>query len=157
MAFEQDHPLEKNSRRDLRFPVPFEQYYGRWGLIQIGPVLPDTEYTGVPGKVGPQKRDPVTGEPVWKIAVTDPGEPNSRRASYDLYLLSDSEPAPTTPEIAPGVRPISLVGLTVQPRVAGQGEFKYLAYTVRATGYAPAPNGRGGNAGTAGGSGKSPA
>lgn len=153
MAFEQDNKLEKNDRRDLRFPTEFAQHYGRWGLIQLTAVQPDTEYTGVPGKVGPQKRDPVTGLLVWKIGVTDPGEPNSRRASYDVYLLSDTEPVPTTPEIVPGVRPISLVGMTVQPRIAGQGEFKYLTYIVRATGYAPAPSPRGGTA--AGGPGKS--
>lgn len=135
---------QKNPRKDLRFPVAFEDFFGASGLYQIGPVRPDTEYSGVPDRPGPQKRDQVTGLPVWKIAVTDPGELNAKRASYDLLLLADAEPVPTTEEIGPGLRPIALVGVTLQPRVGGQGEFKYLTYTVRATGYAPAPGSRGG-------------
>ncbi|MEV6095244.1 hypothetical protein [Nocardia sp. NPDC051981] len=158
MALEQSNMHDnqsKNPRKDLRFPVVFEEFFAL-GLYQMGPVRPDTEYSGVPDRPGPQKRDPVTGALVWKIAVTDPGEANAKRASYDLLLLADTEPVPTTPELAPGMRPIQLSGVTVQPRVGGQGEYRYQAYTVRATGYAPAPSPRA-NSAAGGGSGKSPA
>jgi hypothetical protein len=33
------------------------------------------------------------------------------------------------------MRPIELDGLTAEPRVAGNGEFKYQAYIYRATGF----------------------
>jgi hypothetical protein len=97
---------------------------------------------------------------VWKIAVTDQNEPNTKRRAYDVLLLSDTEPVPTTEEIADGLRPIRLEGVTVQPRVGGTGEFRYLTYTVRATGYAPAPSASGATASgrgssSAGGSGTS--
>lgn len=33
----------------------------------------------------------------------------------------------TASEALPGVRPVELDGLTAEPRVAGNGEFKYLS------------------------------
>ncbi|MQY24601.1 hypothetical protein NRB56_01490 [Nocardia sp. RB56] len=147
MAEQQGQNQTNNPRSAFRYPVAFEEFYAA-GLYQMGPVRPDTVYTGDPNRPGPQQRDPVTGLWVWKASVTDPGEPNSRRRSYDILLLSETEPVPTTDELSAGLRPIVLEGLTVQPRVGGQGEFKYLTYTVRAAGYAPAPapavSGRGG-------------
>ncbi|MGW4768659.1 hypothetical protein ACWEO2_11525 [Nocardia sp. NPDC004278] len=137
---------QKDHRKDARFEQVYEEWF-KSGLVQIGPVRADTEYTGDLNRPGPQKFDPVTKLKVWKIAVTDPSEQKANRASFDLLLLSDEEPVPTTPEIAPGLRPIALTGLTVQPRVAGNDQYKYLAYTVRATGYAPAPGPRSGGTG----------
>jgi len=139
------------SRRDFRFTVVFDVFFPRT-LFQTGPAVPDTEYLG-PNRVGPQRRDPVTGLLVWKIAVTDQNEPNSKRRAYDVLLLSDSEPVPTTEEIADGMRPIRLEGVTVQPKLGGTGEFRYLAYTVRAMGYAPAPTASGRGSGTSSASG----
>lgn len=130
---------DENFRKDFRFTPAFSDYF-RLGLYQTGPVRPDTEYTGDPNRLGPQKRDSATGLLVWKVTVNDPGERNPRRKSYEVLLLSDTEPVPTTDEIAPGIRPIELTGLMVTPRVGGQGEFKYLTHTVRATGYAPPPS-----------------
>jgi hypothetical protein len=52
---------------------------------------------------------------------------------------------PTTAEVLPGVRPVELEGLTAEPRVSGNGEFKYQSYVYRATGFRAA--------GSAGGSG----
>ncbi|RDI43862.1 hypothetical protein [Nocardia mexicana] len=136
-----------NTRKDFRFKTTFDEYFEQ-GVIQIRPIRPDTEYTNDPNKVGAQKRDPVTGLLMWRMAVMDPNEPNPRRASYDVILLADTEPVPTTEEIRPGLRPVVLEGVTVQPRIAGQNEFKYLDKTVRATGFAPAP-GTGGRSGGA--------
>ncbi|WP_063054725.1 hypothetical protein [Nocardia salmonicida] len=125
-------------RRDFRFQPSFADFFAS-GLYQVGPVLADTEYTGDPLRPGPQRRDAVTHELMWKISVLDPGERNPRRKAYEVLLLSNHEPVPTTGEIAPGVRPIELAGLMVTPRVGGQGEFKYLTWTIRATGYAAGP------------------
>ncbi|MFI9408507.1 hypothetical protein [Nocardia gamkensis] len=136
-------------RKTFRFAVDFADFF-REGLYQMGPVRPDLEYTGNPDRPGPQKRDELTGALVWKATVSDPGERNARRASYEVLLLSDTEPEPTTPEIAPGIRPIALTEVTVQPRVGGQGEFKYLTYTVRATGYATPPGSGNRSAGSSG-------
>ncbi|WP_327101431.1 hypothetical protein OIE68_23215 [Nocardia vinacea] len=132
---------QKDPRKEYRFPVPFENHFHA-GLYQLGEVRADTEYTGDPNRVGPHKRDPVTGLLQWKITVSDPAVRNARRASYEITLLANEEPVPTTAEIGNNLRPITLTDVTLQPRTAGQNEFKYLDYTVRATGYAPAPGPR---------------
>ncbi|OXR42307.1 hypothetical protein B7C42_05506 [Nocardia cerradoensis] len=136
------------TRKDLRIPIDFSVFFGA-GLYQMGPVRLDREYTGNPDRPGAQRRDEVTELPQWKISVMDPGESNARRTGYEIVLLSDKEPVPTTAEIGPNLRPIELTGLTIQPRVAGQGEYKYQSYMVRATGYASAPStgGRGSSSG----------
>ncbi|WP_253798502.1 hypothetical protein [Nocardia amikacinitolerans] len=144
-----------DSRKNLRFAVEFADFFPD-GLYQMGPVSPDLVYTGDPNRPGPQKRDELTGALVWKITVSDPAVRRARRASYEVLLLSETEPVPTTAEIGPNLRPIELVGVTVQPRIAGQGEFKYQDYMVRATGYATPPGG--GNRSASGlGAGKTPA
>ncbi|WP_433524393.1 hypothetical protein ACQPZ2_04310 [Nocardia pseudovaccinii] len=121
--------------------MPFENHFYA-GCYQMGPVRADTEYTGDPNRPGPHKRDPVTGLLQWKITVSDPAERTARRASYEVILLADEEPVPTAAEIGDNLRPVTLTGVTLQPRIAGQDQFKYLAYIVRATGYAPAPGPR---------------
>ncbi|MFF0492594.1 hypothetical protein ACFYTQ_26490 [Nocardia sp. NPDC004068] len=105
------------------------------GLYQIQPVVPDREYSQDPNRPGPQRRDEVTGLKMWKLPVTDRAERNSKKASYDVILLSDEDPADPPFESGGGLRRIVLEGATVQPRVAGMGEYKSLAYLVRATGF----------------------
>jgi hypothetical protein len=128
-----------NPRKGFRYKIASNEFFVA-GCYQNGDITPDTEYSGNPDRPGPQRRDPVTGLLVWKLPVTDPAEPSSKRRSYDVLMLSDTEPVPPTQEIAPGVRPVVLTEVTVEPRLAGQGEFKYLSYTVRALGFAPAPS-----------------
>ncbi|WP_431958267.1 hypothetical protein [Nocardia lijiangensis] len=148
--------ITPDTRKNFRFAVAFADFF-RDGLYQMGPVRPDLVYTGDPNRPGPQKRDELTGALVWKITVSDPAIlDKARRASYEVLLLSETEPVPTTAEIGPNLRPIELVGVTVQPRIAGQGEYKYQDYTVRATGYATAPGG-GNRSATGAGAGKTPA
>ncbi|MEV6340274.1 hypothetical protein AB0M12_36800 [Nocardia vinacea] len=132
---------QKDPRKEYRFPVPFESHFHA-GCFQLGPVRADTEYTGDANRSGPHRRDPVTGLLQWKITVSDPAVRNARRTSYEIILLADEEPVPTTAEIADNLRPITLTGVTLQPRIGGQNEFKYQDYIVRATGYAPAPGPR---------------
>ena len=57
---------------------------------------------------------------------------------------------PTTAEVLPGMRPIELEGLTAEPRVAGNGEFKYQSYLYRATGFKAAASASGGRPGHSG-------
>lgn len=126
--------------RGTRFPVPFEVAFPK-GLVQNGPVEPDYEYN--PNKNAPrvQKRDEATGLLQWKANVNDPAEKNAKRASFSLVFTAQVQPVPETPELVPGtdMRMVELEGLTAEPRVMGQGEFKYLGYTFRAEGYRAAP------------------
>lgn len=58
-------------------------------------------------------------------------------------FVADVQPVPTTTEVLPGMRPLQLAGLTAEPRVAGNGEFKYQSYVYRATGFTATTNGAG--------------
>lgn len=115
------------------------------GLVMVGKIAPDNEYQSrddrSAGRPVRQRVDEVTGKRQWKATVTDPSETNSKRASYDVTFLADVQPVPTTSEVLPGMRPIELEGLTAEPKVAGQGEFKYQSYVFRATGFKAAASG----------------
>ena len=126
--------IQRGHRFDIAFDSAFPQ-----GLVLIGGVTPDNEYqtredkaTGRPVR---QKLGQVTGQRQWKATVTDPDEPNAKRASFEITFLADVQPVPTSAEALPGMRPIELEGLTAEPRVAGNGEFKYQSYLYRATGF----------------------
>lgn len=127
-----------------RFPIEFDEAFPQ-GLVMVGEVAPDNEYQSredrAAGRPVRQRVDEVTGKRQWKVAVTDPSEPNAKRASFEVTLLSDVQPVPTTSEVLPGMRPVELEGLTAEPRVAGSGEFKYQSFTFRATGFKAAASG----------------
>ncbi|MFI5777414.1 hypothetical protein [Nocardia sp. NPDC051570] len=87
--------------------------------------------------------DPKTGEgsglPLWKATVTDPHEASDgkgKRASFEITFVAQHQPIPAGEQVAPGTDLwwIELEGLTAEPKVMGQGEYKYLGYQYRATG-----------------------
>src|SRR6195952_2965853 len=123
--------------RGYRFNIMFDDAFPQ-GLVLIGDVAPDNEYQTreekAAGRPVRQKLDELTGTRQWKATVTDPGEPAAKRASFEITLIADVQPVPTTTEVLPGMRPIELDGLTAEPRVAGNGEFNYQSYIYRATG-----------------------
>jgi hypothetical protein len=124
--------------REYRFGIKFDDAFPQ-GLVLIGDVAPDNEYQTreekAAGRPVRQKLDEVTGQRQWKATVTDPGEPAAKRASFEITLIAEVQPVPTTAEVLPGMRPLELDGLTAEPRVAGNGEFKYQPYVYRATGF----------------------
>lgn len=123
------------SLRDLRFEVPFSAAFEK-GLLLVGGVEPDTEYQANRNAAAKQKADPVTGKRQWKATCTDPSETNPKRAAVQVIFCCDVQPIPVGAELVAGtgMRMIELEGLTLQPKVTGQGEFKSLGWTVRATG-----------------------
>ena len=124
--------------RGYRFDIEFDDAFPQ-GLVLIGEVAPDNEYQTREDKAASQpvrqKIDQVTGQRQWKATVTGPDEPTAKRASFEITLIAEVQPVPTTTEVLPGMRPIQLEGLTAEPRVAGNGEFKYQSYVYRATGF----------------------
>jgi hypothetical protein len=124
--------------RGYRFPIEFDIAFPQ-GLVLVGEVTPDNEYQTredkAVGRPVRQKTDPVTGQRQWKATVTDPDEPTAKRASFEITFVADVQPVPSTAEALPGMRPIALQGLTAEPKVAGNGEFKYQSYIYRATGF----------------------
>ncbi len=135
-----------------RFSIDFDEAFAQ-GLVMVGEVSPDNEYQSredrAAGRPARQRVDEVTGKRQWKVTVTDPDETKAKRASFEITLLADVQPVPTTSEVLPGMRPIELEGLTAEPKVAGQGEFKYQSYTFRATGFKAAASGGGSKSGRA--------
>ena len=129
-----------------RFEIEFDNAFSQ-GLVMVGEIAPDTEYQTredrAAGRPTRQRIDEVTGKRQWKVTVTDPDEPNGKRASFEITFLADVQPVPTTAEVLPGMRPIELEGLTAEPRVAGNGEFKYQSYLYRATGFKAAASASG--------------
>jgi hypothetical protein len=127
-----------------RFGIDFDDAFPQ-GLVMVGEVAPDNEYQSREDRAANrpvrQRIDEMTGKRQWKVTVTDPSETNSKRASFDLTFLADVQPVPTTSEVLPGMRPIELDGLTAEPKVAGNGEFKYQSYAFRATGFRVAASG----------------
>ncbi len=119
--------------KDLRLSVEFGMAF-EMGLVLVGEIQPDTEYNQNRNAPARQKVDPVTGKRQWKATCTDPSETNPRKSSIQVIFLADVAPIPSTPEVLPGMRAIELEGVTLQPKVSGQGEFKSLGWTVRATG-----------------------
>src|SRR4051812_46356720 len=121
-----------------RFPIEFDSAFPQ-GLVLVGEVAPDNEYQSredrAAGRPTRQRVDEVTGKRQWKATITDPDETKAKRASFEITLLADVQPVPATSEALPGMRPIELEGLTAEPKVAGQGEFKYQSYVFRATGF----------------------
>lgn len=139
--------------RGYRFPIEFSEAFPR-GLVMVGEIQPDTEFQSREDRARNrpvrQHTDEVTGLRQWKVNVTDPDEDKAKRASFEVTLLAEVQPVPTMPEALPGVRPVELEGLTAEPRVAGNGEFKYLSYVFRATGFREARSGSGSGSGPAG-------
>jgi hypothetical protein len=129
--------------RGHQFAIEFDDAFPQ-GLVLVGEIAPDNEYQTredrAAGRPVRQKIDQVTGKRQWKATVTDPDETNAKRASFEITFIADVQPVPTTSEVLPGMRPIGLEGLTAEPRVAGNGEFKYQSYLYRATGFAAAPS-----------------
>ena len=125
-------------QRGHRFPIEFADAFPQ-GLVLMGEVAPDNEYQSredrAAGRPVRQRVDEMTGKRQWKATVTDPDERNAKRASYEVTFLADVQPVPSTSEVLPGVRPIELDGMTAEPRVGGNGEFKYQSYVFRATGF----------------------
>jgi len=133
--------------RGYRFDIEFDNAFPQ-GLVLIGDVAPDNEYQTrgdkAAGRPVRQKIDQVTGMRQWKATVTDPDDHTAKRASFEITFIADVHPVPSTLEVLPGMRPVELVELTVEPRVAGNGEFKYQSYLYRATGFTAPANAGGG-------------
>lgn len=123
--------------RGHRFAIEFDSAFPQ-GLVLIGDVAPDNEYQTredtVAGRPVRQKLDQLTGKRQRKATVTDPDESNAKRASFEITFIADVQRLPFTAEVLSGMRPIELEGLTAEPKVAGNGEFKYQSYVYRTTG-----------------------
>ncbi|MEU1206192.1 hypothetical protein [Nocardia sp. NPDC005825] len=127
--------------RGFQFSVQHDATFPQQ-LMASGQILPVIKYNPDRNAVPEQAidYDTKTGEGtmkrLWKLAVTDPHEPNDKRKSFTVTFIADVQPVFSTEEVAPGtgMRWVELEGLTAEPRIMGQGEYKYLGFVYRATG-----------------------
>jgi hypothetical protein len=124
--------------KDVWFTPAFDDAFPM-GLFLLGEIAPVTEFSTDRNAPKRQRLDldaegNGTGKRLWKGTVTDPAAANAKQASFDVVFVADVQPVPAAPEIARGMRPVELEGLQVKPKIAGQGEFKSIGWTIRATG-----------------------
>ncbi|GAB2699700.1 hypothetical protein [Nocardia thraciensis] len=126
--------------RGYQFPIQFGTAFPQ-GLVLLGEISQVTEYNPNPNAQPKpvfdiDREGQGTGLPLWKATVTDPHQDKAKRASFEVIFIAEVQPVPATEEIVPGtgMRTVELEGLTAEPKVMGQGEFKYLGYQYRATG-----------------------
>lgn len=148
-----------------RFPVEFETVFPQGGLM-MGEVSAVTEYQSredrAKGRPVRQQVDEETGKRMWRVTVSDPSATREADKSVSVTVLAEHQPVPPDGiEVAPGivVRPIEFEGMTAAPKLEGQGEYKRLGYTLRATGMrtpagqgAPAPRSSSRSSGASGAS-----
>lgn len=132
--------------RKYRFPIGFDAAFPR-GLVMVGDVTAAVEFQSQEDRNRGREARPLLDEQtnlrIFKATVTDPDETKAKRASFEVNIVAEVQPVPPTNEVVAGMRPIVLEGLQVEPRIAGQGEFKYLTYQVWATGLADPAQGSG--------------
>lgn len=123
-----------------RFPIEFDEMFPD-GALMVGAIEPDMEYLSredqARGRRPKQHTDEATGLLLWKVTVTDPSATRKNDASLVVIIAAPHQPVPPDGiDIAPGVkvRPVVFEGLTVTPKIEGQGEYKRLGYAARATG-----------------------
>ncbi|MEU7764533.1 hypothetical protein AB0B25_05370 [Nocardia sp. NPDC049190] len=128
--------------KGFKFPIESSQAFPK-RLLLMGGIGPAIKYNPDRNALPEQKYDidPKTGEgtglPLWTATVTDPHEASDgkgKRASFEITFVSRHQPVPAGEQIADGIWFIELEGVTAEPKVMGQGEFKYLGYQFRATG-----------------------
>ncbi|MGW0182857.1 hypothetical protein [Nocardia sp. NPDC003345] len=124
--------------KDVWFRPEFREAFPK-GLFLLGGIEPVTEFNKdrhAP-KIQKQELDEDgngTGRRLWKGTVTDPDAPNAKNASYDVIFASPVQPVPSAAEIVPGMTPIELEDLEIKPKVQGNGEFKSIGWSIRASG-----------------------
>ncbi|MFD3510878.1 hypothetical protein [Nocardia sp. NPDC058666] len=137
--------------RGFRFQVPnFREVFPK-DLILMGEIEPLIKYNPDRNAMPEQRRDfdPKTGTGtgllMWKANVTDPTELKANRASFALWFIAEVVPIPQAEESLPGMRRLVVEGLMAEPKIAGQGDFKYQSYQFYATGIAGDNSGAKGN------------
>ncbi|PSR61565.1 MULTISPECIES: hypothetical protein [Nocardia] len=124
--------------KDVWFTPEFHEAFPM-GLYLLGEISAVTEFSqdrNAPKrhKIDLDKDGNGTGKRMWKGTFMDPSGGNARQAGFDIVFVSDVQPVPAAPELAPGFTPVELEGLQIKPKVAGTGEYKSLGFNIRATG-----------------------
>ena len=112
-------------------PVTFEQVFPANAYV-TGEVEPVRDFEAK-GSAPVQKRDKVTGLPMWQVSVHD-ADPNARGASKSVKVILLDERQPVPPPLIDGLpfRPVEFDGMTITPYVAEGSGRPRVAYSIRA-------------------------
>lgn len=120
-------------------PVQFVQVFPH-GAFAAGVIEPVRDFDASKDGRFVQAKDRESGLPLWAVDVID-ADPAARVKTARVKIAASEQP--TLPPAAPGMPfvPVELTGLMVIPYVNPAGR---LAYSLKATGIAPARGQRGG-------------
>lgn len=120
-----------------RFAVDFHEWFPQ-GLYLVGEITAMTEYQSQEDKARNRpvrpRVDEATGRRLFRGTFADPSADKDREKSVTVEFACAHQPVP--PEAVPGLpfRPVTLEGMTVQPRAETSGQAKWITWTIRATG-----------------------
>jgi hypothetical protein len=138
--------------RDKRFPVEHDDIFPLGALI-VGEVGPVMEYLSredrARGRTPKQQTDPVSGLLLWELSVADPAAQRKSDKAVTVQVAALHQPIPPEGVAGLPVRMAVFEGLTVSPRLEGQGEYKRIGWVLRATGMRPVAGGQGSGRATA--------
>ena len=123
-------------------PVEFAQVFPH-GAFAAGVIEPVRDFEASKPDRFVQAKDRESGLPVWAVDVID-ADPAARTKTARVKIAASEQPV--LPPASPGMPfiPVELTGLTVIPYVNPAGR---LAYSLKATGFAPVRGARGGHEG----------
>jgi hypothetical protein len=115
-------------------PVEFGAVFPH-GAFVIGEVTPEADFDASTKDNRVQKRDKVSGLPVWVVPVMDP-DPEARRGQHELSVKVTAEVQPVPPEALPGLpfRPVEFTDMVINPYVEQRGDQSWVAYSFKASG-----------------------
>ncbi|WP_280220158.1 hypothetical protein [Nocardia neocaledoniensis] len=124
--------------KDMWIPTDFRSVFPM-GVFLIGNIEAQTEFSS--DRNAPKRHaldfdreGNGTGKRLWKATIMDPSGGNAKNSSFDVTFVADQQPIAAGVEVSPGLRSIELEGLSIKPRVVGNGEFKSIGFMIRATG-----------------------
>ena len=117
-------------------PVGFAQVFPE-GAFVTGDVEPVRDFDAK-GSLPVQKRDKVSGLPMWQVSVHD-ADSNARGAAKAVKVMILDERQPVPPPTLDGLpfRPVEFDGMTVTPYVAEGAGRPRVAYSIRARAMRP--------------------
>lgn len=99
--------------RGHRFAIEFDIAFPQ-GLVLVGEIAPDNEYQTredkAAGRPVRQRIDEFSGKRQWKATVTDPDEPNGKRASFEITFVAMSNRCRRQPKCCRGCERSSWTG-----------------------------------------------
>ncbi|KZM76171.1 hypothetical protein [Nocardia terpenica] len=124
-------------KKGQRFPIPFDIAFPQ-GAALIGEIEKVMKFNERRRQyTDEQDTDEETRLPKWKARLMDLSEGiRGTDSGIDLVFLAPVQPVPQGQEVLPGVRPVVLENLMVQPRATLAGQFPKLIYSYFATGIA---------------------